>query len=62
MDSSISQPNPTTNNDDYHVGDPALANIIGRDLIYMKEVMVKVQKPVRNLSSSKQEEEKNLAN
>ncbi|GMP94995.1 hypothetical protein CsSME_00044222 [Camellia sinensis var. sinensis] len=50
MDSSISQPNPTTNNDDYHVGDPALANIIGRDLIYMKEVMVKVQKYVDRMN------------
>ncbi|GMP98108.1 hypothetical protein CsSME_00046120 [Camellia sinensis var. sinensis] len=53
MGSSISQPNPldnhhhkattATNNDDYHVGDPVLANMIGRDLIYMKEAMVKAQ-------------------
>ncbi|KAL7164527.1 hypothetical protein ACSBR2_040433 [Camellia fascicularis] len=50
MDSSISQPNPTTNNDDYHVGDPALANMIGRDLIYMKEAMVKVQKYVDRMN------------
>ncbi|CAL5429246.1 unnamed protein product [Camellia sinensis] len=50
MDSSISQPNPITNNDDYHVGDPALANMIGRDLIYMKEAMVKVQKYVDRMN------------
>ncbi|GMP94465.1 hypothetical protein CsSME_00043919 [Camellia sinensis var. sinensis] len=60
MGSSISQPNPldnhhhkattATNNDYYHVGDPALANMIGRDLIYMKEAMVKVQKYVDRMN------------
>ncbi|XP_028086471.1 disease resistance RPP13-like protein 4 [Camellia sinensis] len=50
MDRSVFQPNPTTNNDDNYVGDPALANMIGRDLIYMKEAMVKVQKYVDRIN------------
>ncbi|XP_028116174.1 disease resistance RPP13-like protein 4 [Camellia sinensis] len=40
----------TANNDDYQVGDSALTNMIGRDLTFMKEAMVEVQKYVDHMN------------
>ncbi|CAL5373853.1 unnamed protein product [Camellia sinensis] len=43
-------PTTTTNNNDYHGRASALANMIDRDLIFMKEDMAKIQKYIDHMN------------
>ncbi|GMP94391.1 hypothetical protein CsSME_00043858 [Camellia sinensis var. sinensis] len=40
----------TNNKNDYQVGDLALTNMIGQDLIFIKEAMVEIQKYVDHMN------------